>query len=372
MSLNKSLYFPGLNGIRAFAAMAVVISHINNRLELFDVSGLPLMNMADFAVSVFFSLSGFLITYLLLLELKNTGSINIKSFYVRRILRIWPLYYLYLFLSALVMGFDTLTWVFLLYIFILPNFRNSLAQFFNGAVSSLSFGNYLVGHYWSLGVEEQFYAFWPWFIRRNKKILQFLIVFPFVFILLKVVLNLLNAPYSILVFVNYSRFGCMAIGALGAYLYFYHKDLILRLNNRYLEIATYIFFILIIFNKFKISSAIDHEIASFFTLVLIISQISNPEKLISFENPIFNFLGKISFGLYVWNPLVIYLCSFVLIDFLSIFNFSNTINLIIVFVFNIFFIILVSYLSYEYFEKRFLKIKKKFMIVKSSNAAHEK
>ena len=83
----------------------------------------------------------------------------------------------------------------------------------------------------------------------------------------------------------------------------------MKLNNRLLEILAYLFFILIVLNRFKISSAIDHVITSFFTVVLIISKISNPKKLLSFENPVLNFLGKISFGLYVWNPLVIYICS---------------------------------------------------------------
>ena len=118
------------------------------------------MGMADFAVLLFFTLTGSLITFLLLSDMEKTGIVNIKSFYTRKILRIWPLYYLYLLLTIIIMGTTAhVTWVLLLYIFIIPNFRNSISQFVCGSVTGLPGGNLLIGHYWSLGVEEQFHAF---------------------------------------------------------------------------------------------------------------------------------------------------------------------------------------------------------------------
>ena len=104
------VYFPGLNGLRAIAALAVVLSHLTIALGNFNLNAhllgtLPNGNpkgidLADFGVSIFFSLSGFLITYLLLAE-NSRGKINIKNFYIRRILRIWPLYYLYFLIACL-------------------------------------------------------------------------------------------------------------------------------------------------------------------------------------------------------------------------------------------------------------------------------
>ena len=102
------IYFTGLNGLRFFAAIAVVITHIelikyqsgysdiwrNNKL-IFELGSL--------GVIFFFVLSGFLITYLLLKEKSVTQTVAVKKFYLRRILRIWPLYYLIVLLGFLVL-----------------------------------------------------------------------------------------------------------------------------------------------------------------------------------------------------------------------------------------------------------------------------
>src|SRR5512135_955912 len=89
--------FPGLDGIRAIAACGVMFSHALKELYRFTGhvrhEGLQL---ASQGVIMFFTLSGFLITYLLLREREERGSIDLGAFYLRRILRIWPLYFFYL------------------------------------------------------------------------------------------------------------------------------------------------------------------------------------------------------------------------------------------------------------------------------------
>lgn len=369
--INKNpIYFLGLNGIRAIAALVVVISHINNRLPYFNLEKGPLMVAADYAVTVFFTLSGFLITYLLLAELSEKKFIDVKKFYVRRILRIWPLYFLYLLLTMAIIGFDQLRWPILLYVFMIPNFRNSIAQYFSGLISKTPGHNFLMGHYWSLGVEEQFYAFWPWIVRKTKYLLPFLLIFPVAYVVLKILLHFIDAPKSILLFVNYTRFGCMVMGALGAYLYFHKKEILMHfLNRKIFEIIAVFFFLLVLFNQFHIASPVNHEIASLFTLIIIINQVSNPGKLFSLENGVFNFLGKISYGLYVWNPLLIYLVSLVYQNYFLELNIHPIVLWVAVFVVNTAVIIGVSYLSYEYFEKRFLRFKDKFAVVKSKSSA---
>src|SRR4051812_39270307 len=99
---NRPIHFSGLNGLRAIAALSVVIGHITMALKNFNLEStiLPVrengaMPLAIYGVSIFFVLSGFLITYLLQSE-KDIQKIDIKKFYIRRILRIWPLYYLFL------------------------------------------------------------------------------------------------------------------------------------------------------------------------------------------------------------------------------------------------------------------------------------
>src|SRR5689334_8676740 len=95
MKTKEIVYFPGLNGIRAIAASLVLIWHAKKFRSLLGLlPGPEPTPMAGFAVTMFFVLSGFLITYLLLTEKERFGSISRRRFYVRRILRIWPPYYL--------------------------------------------------------------------------------------------------------------------------------------------------------------------------------------------------------------------------------------------------------------------------------------
>ncbi|MGB1018524.1 MAG: acyltransferase family protein, partial [Chitinophagales bacterium] len=90
-------YFKGLNALRFIAAYLVVIHHaeqIRLKNELFNLKEYSFFRNGGIAVSFFFVLSGFLISYLLLKELKQTNTVKIKAFYIRRTLRIWPLYFL--------------------------------------------------------------------------------------------------------------------------------------------------------------------------------------------------------------------------------------------------------------------------------------
>ncbi len=98
-SQNSSLlHLPNLNSIRFIAALLVIFSHIELYREFMGQESLiAIMGIfAGFGVDVFFALSGFLITYLLIIENKKCGKIHIGHFYVRRTLRIWPAYYIHI------------------------------------------------------------------------------------------------------------------------------------------------------------------------------------------------------------------------------------------------------------------------------------
>lgn len=361
MNTNKAIYFPGLNGIRAFAALMVVFAHVSNRMPFFNLKSVFREDIASHAVTIFFTLSGFLITFLLIAEKEQTGTIDIRKFYIRRILRIWPLYYVYLLLAIIASGFKV-DWPIVFYLFIIANLRVSLQGILNifpGSSHLLS----MIGHYWSLGVEEQFYSFWPWVVRKSKKLWLILVILPVAFVFIKAGLRLANAPYGLITFFNYTRFGCMAFGGLGAYLYFYHQDRLGFFKNRLLELLTYLFFATVLIGRFHITSIIDHEIVAFFTLVIIYNQIANSKVLFSLENKVLDFLGKISFGIYVYHPLIIFLLSLVFADKLNEFPLMKT---ILIFVMVIIFTVLSAHLSYQYFEQRFLKIKIKYTTVKSA------
>jgi len=366
--MNERIYLPGLNGIRAIAALAVVFSHINNRLDYFKLPKNKLLDLANFGVTIFFTLSGFLISYLLLKEKEKTGTINIKMFYIRRVLRIWPLYFVYLFIVVLVNGIGDVQWPILFLLLMIPNLRNSFAGVTNIAVGSHNL-TYMVGHYWSLGVEEQFYAFWPWIIKKSQKLLPILIAIPLCYLLIKVVLRLFEAPTGILTFFNYTRFGCLTIGALGAYLYFHNNDEFKHwCTKKWIEVGAWIFLLIVALNGFHLTSIIDHEIISIVTLVIIINQIANPKRFINLENKPLDYLGKISYGLYVFNPLIIYLMAFI-INPIGIQN--NLLKQIVIYLLVVPATIITAHISYNTFEKRFLKLKQNFTIIKSTSSKSE-
>lgn len=151
---------PSLDGLRAISILLVLVGHseltyshhsrwANFLLLIFGNAGL--------GVLIFFVISGFLITTLLLNEYEKKGSINLFDFYVRRAFRIFPAFYCYLavILCLWMMGFIHLTWpVFVTAALFL---RDYAAPFIHSHPS----GDWFVGHTWTLSVEEQFYWLWP-------------------------------------------------------------------------------------------------------------------------------------------------------------------------------------------------------------------
>lgn len=352
----------GLNGIRAIAAMAVVIFHIGVELKSFGFAETTHTDLGGFGVSMFFALSGFLITYLLLIEKQHFGNINVKDFYIRRILRIWPLYFFYLALALATTYYyqrDELAKGGLIYYLLL------------GANIPYVIGNYipLLIHYWSLGVEEQFYLFWPWVIKKANKILRFLLIFTAAFIIIKLGLRYLNAyteykwPYQAW---HITRFDCMTIGAIGAYYFHQKNELFFKIVYSIpAQVLAWGVVVLMLFNKFHVASVLDSEFLAVLTVVLIVNVSSNVKTLVNLDKRVFDFLGKISYGIYVYHMLVIFYTA----QFLGFFTKQlDTIpRYIFVFTFIPLVTFLVAYLSYEFFEKRFLQIKTRYARVKSSD-----
>lgn len=145
-------YFPSLNGIRALCALLVIKEHAQ-----WKIAGEPQLTKWGFlGVDMFFVISGFLIVTLLLRERDRVGQISLKQFYVRRTLRIFPIYYLLIamiFIVALATySHSTKTWD--LYKWSFPVFLLYLQD-----IVPISMG--LLFHTWSLAMEEQFYMIWP-------------------------------------------------------------------------------------------------------------------------------------------------------------------------------------------------------------------
>jgi peptidoglycan/LPS O-acetylase OafA/YrhL len=363
---NPPFHLPGLNGLRAIAAITVVISHIDQFSYLFKINkiGIDNKNLSGHAVTLFFVLSGYLITYLLLLEKDKYKKIDFRKFYIRRILRIWPVYYLVVVIVFIlfvigVMDKSNVHWsYFAFYVFFIPNVAYSWTLTV-GALTPL----------WSVGVEEQFYAFWPLVISKSKNILNALIFIIVLYLVIKFVSQILSIKGIISPFVNglivNTRFDCMALGGIGACLVTVNSKWLPIIYNKYLQIFCWLILVYsVIFKSLHVGSIIDPEIYAVIFLIIIINVSTNPSTVIKLEKPIFNFFGKISYGMYVYHLLLIYLIHY----FVGNFNNNSIASVIILFVMILGSSILVAWLSYTYFEKGFLKAKTKYMKIYSSNS----
>ncbi len=345
-----TIHFKGLNGMRAIAAITVIIAHINIHLNLFGLELLATSDLAGFGVSIFFTLSGFLITYLLLKEQEQFNRINIAKFYIRRALRIWPLYFFYIVLVLLIVRPNFTPTVLGEYLVFAPN----IPYVFSSEIK-------FIGHYWSLGVEEQFYFFWPLFFLFSKNLQRSVFVFLVAFMGLKLFLNLYYGSYSEpYTFIYVTRFSCMAIGALGACFFFNNHKVLKIINTVYFEVTSWYILLLVTISKFHLFSLIDHEIISLVTLVIILRQVSE-NRLISLDNKVLMYLGKISFGMYVFHPLVIYLLSL----FLNNVRLCESWKHVTIYFSVLVCTILISHLSNKYMESYFLRLKTRFSLIKS-------
>jgi peptidoglycan/LPS O-acetylase OafA/YrhL len=148
---------PSLDGLRALSVALVLLGHLSGTRN-FPTVPAWVSGYATFGVRIFFVISGFLITTLLLKERAKRGSISLKEFYLRRVFRIFPAAYVYLLAVAVFAGIGI--WHFAAAIFYVSNY---------------DYGRpWLLGHLWSLAVEEQFYLLWPLalllFFRKRKAI----------------------------------------------------------------------------------------------------------------------------------------------------------------------------------------------------------
>ncbi len=363
--MSNEVHLKGLNGIRAIAALSVVISHILQNLVTFGLPGQSGIELASYGVTMFFTLSGFLITFLLLLEKEKYRDVNIRQFYVRRILRIWPLYYFYLLVSILVLFIynrEELTGYTWFYFLLLANVPYILEMQVP-----------VIGHYWSLGVEEQFYLFWPWVVKKVNKLFNWLFGFVILLLLLKLLFWIFyrqtGNPIP-LATIHHTRFDCMAIGACGALLYHQRHTRFLRFAYALpTQLLMWGAIAVIALNKFHINRLINDELVAGITVLLIMNVSSNPKTLIRFDNWYMDYLGKISYGIYVYHPLVIFLAAKCLGSFIK--TFDSPYNYMIIYVIVVGMTILIADLSYRFFESPFLRMKKKFSRIHSAGNREE-
>ena len=380
--MSDKIYFKNFDGIRTLAFTFVFISHISlfnsyqvsNKYFLFLKSNL-LVN-GYLGVNLFFTLSGFLITFFLLKEKQNSGAINIKAFYFKRILRIWPLYFITLFLGIFICYLVTN------YHLCFP-FRDceiSIKKieyyfFFASNFALIEQENIIpaIGVLWSISIEEQFYLIWPfiiWFI-PNKYLLKFF----FFIILCSVIFRYYN--YSNDKVIQYHTFSCMiylAFGAISAYFFFKQSGIVFFIKTglkkkKYIIYAFSIIFL--IFRKFISSHIYDYAGYRFYVSIesilisilfsfFIIDQANVSESFFQLKNnKLVTSIGKYTYGAYCYHMIVIFIVSdvFIFVNINVGFLFQFIISFIIAYIFTLY----LSKISYQ-------KIEKKYFVFHSSKS----
>lgn len=306
------------------------------------------------AVILFFVLSGFLITTLLLQEREKTQKINLKNFYVRRILRVWPLYFIILACSVIFVNYSPQIFTWILCLAVLPNIAEA---FYMGWAGSLQI--------WSIGVEEQFYLGWPVLMKFCKKrIMLVLIVFFVALTFLPQIAifigGLLNADSGKMDLVdrlfNLTKFNCMAAGGIFAVIYLKYERLSNFLNRKIFVFISVLLSFSLWFGGFYFTP-FNNEVYSIIFGLLIFNLAYSRHIPKNIDIPPLKFLGKISYGLYMYHWIII---SMILHYFSEFFHRNTMTTNVVLYVFVFGATIIISSASYYLIELRLLNLKDKF------------
>lgn len=359
------IFFPNLNGVRAIASLMVVIAHIEldkKEFQLPLIPGITLLNFGKVGVSVFFALSGFLITYLLLEERKNFHKISFKDFYMRRILRIWPLYFLIVIVGFFIYPKNDSAQAFWLSVFFLPNLAFTLKLL-----------PALFDPIWSIGTEEQFYIFHPHFFRFKKTLHIFYALFAFLVLYLafgQITRHFSAGNYIIGVIgelTYYARFDNMAIGALVAVLYyntknndfkFYLQGFFNLVFNKYVQMLLLVVFVGFVYIYLQRLPPEGDLIIATLSALLIVNLCETETSIYSLSNNSIRFVGEISYGIYLIHKFPVHLMVWGVKTYMP--NSSMLAQNLVIYIVSITLTLVLAWLSYTYFEKYFLGLKKKF------------
>jgi len=311
-------------GLRFAGAAAVLVHHIE---QIKSMAGYPnlwgypsIQALGPQGVNLFFVLSGFLITHLLLIEQDRTGAISISNFVLRRALRILPLYYLIVFLAFAIMPLvvaagsspldealrglyrrldGSMGTVFLLFLFLLPNI--ALKLFAPVPMASQC---------WSIGIEEQFYLIWPWVVRifRGSRLLWFCgivlaIALPVQFFPVQARRLVFSWPYPwnfAAAYLLSLHIEYLVTGALAAIVR--QRVSLPFLGHPATRALSLIALPLLLAGVLRLGS-----LNAILYAGVILSFITTADSWLTLDKPVFRYLGSISYGIYMFHSLAIYI-----------------------------------------------------------------
>lgn len=322
-------WIPQLDGLRGLAALSVIVAHFAPTLYLPGpypygwyamIEALHGWSVALAAVALFFALSAFLLTYLAVREYDQTGAFGVRSFYWRRILRIWPLYLTVVALNLLAPPpwgpwMHEHWWIFL--------FASNWSLAANDLWGHLDMTSPLFAVLWSIAIEEQFYAVFPWGVRwllhhpqRARRIAVGLIVaavlarFIFCFVLPNDGPgNAARAYYATTTYLD-----TFALGGLMGWAYarrpswYQQVERMLRRPGAWVPIVLVLVWLLAHWTGGDVPTIVWVPVfyaALALALALLLAwTVSNPDAPLVrlLASPPLRWLGLVSFGLYVWHP----------------------------------------------------------------------
>lgn len=306
----------------------------------------------ELGVLLFFVLSGFLITHLLILEKDATQKIDLKKFYLKRVFRIWPLYFI-----LVILGF-----------FVFPNTDVSVLNTYKFETGDFLFFTFFLANWmlkngvvipgiaplWSVSIEEQFYLLWPWLVRLKREVL---VAFSFGFIFIGFLSSILLDKTFVLITSTF-RFDGMAFGCLT--IIFYNSKWFKKAEPILFNKVTQILFWaigLFAFLKSAHLGVINYQLYAAFFSYVILNLAMNKNSIVSLENAVLRYIGKISYGVYMYHSGIIFIVLYYSNELLN--GGDSTFTMLI----NIALVLLltlgVASLSFFGIESRFLKLKNK-------------
>jgi peptidoglycan/LPS O-acetylase OafA/YrhL len=210
---------------------------------------------------------------------------------------------------------------------------------------------------WSIGTEEQFYLVWPWVINNIKKILLFFLILILGYNGLMILFSshvFDFIPYHKLIegFLDTIKIDCLTIGAIGAYLFYIQHKIIEIFKSTLTLLFTMLILGYLLFEHYEFTY-FHFTIYSILFIGILLSLVVNEKLKYLLEHKWISYLGKISYGLYMYHQMIMVLVINTLLYF-------QLVNNYLIYALSILCTIILSGLSYEYFEKPFLKIKDKY------------
>lgn len=347
-------YQPRIDGLRFVAIFMVLAEHIVHSLAKHFSAGF-------YGVNLFFVISGFLITSILISNTDQPYKKSYKTFFIRRALRIFPAYFLVVLIYYLI-GKDGIR----------EDLPYLLTYTYNYRIVNSSAP--IVAHtfFWSLSVEEQFYIFFPLIVLAFRKNINILIIIFTVILIMsysQIFLDIFNLKrYNYVGIV--SNMAPLTLGAFGAILRKYRIQNCSFFHNIFIEILIFSFLLLVLYRCNLEYKLLFSSLCNFY-LVLKSSyfefKVSFINKFLS--NSFILYVGKISYGIYLYQGIVMLIVGrFFLIPFLELipfksfgyFSFIEEFDWVFRFIVLSVSTILVASVSYKYFELPFLKLKDKY------------